>query len=118
MSRRGQEFVKDLAERASAHTGLNYGYFGGRVRSDNVITLVSPGTVLLAANSTNYIEAGIDGNVSANTTSFTSGKVPMAVVVTGESSFLSTNVAEKRTMVSTGGGSTNVFADPAYWMGV
>lgn len=118
MSRRGQEFVKDLAERPAAHSGLNYAYFGGKIKNDNVVTLVSAGSVALTASSTNFVEVDTNGAVSANTNGFTSGRVPMAIVVTGEAAI--TSVADRRTMVSTGSGSgaTNVYSDPAYWMGV
>jgi hypothetical protein len=54
--------------------------------------------------------------VSANITGFTSGSVPMAIVVTGASAI--TSVADRRTMVSTGSSTVNVYSDPAYWMGV
>lgn len=71
-----------LAEDSANHNGLLYAYKAGAVRLDNVVTLVSAGTVLLTEGATNYVEITSGGSVSANTTGFTSGRFPMAIVTT------------------------------------
>lgn len=70
-------------------TGLTWGYFGGRVRNDNVVTTVAPGTVALTASATNYVQISpSNGAISVNTTGFTSGQVPLAELVTSASGIL------------------------------
>ena len=80
-------------------TGLTYGYSGGLIRADNVVTTVADGTVALTANLTNYIEVTSAGSVSANTTAFTSGRFPMATVLAGASTI--TTVTDKRGFAAT-----------------
>ena len=70
-------------------TGLTWGYFGGRVRNDNVVTTVAPGTVALTASATNYVQINPGtGAISVNTTGFTSGQVPIAELVTNATAIL------------------------------
>lgn len=84
-----------LANDPSTTTGLTYGYRAGRIRSDNVVTDVVAGTVALTASATNYVECTPPtGVVTANTTGFTAGRLPMATVVTGVSSI--TTITDKR----------------------
>lgn len=71
-----------FAEDSANHNGLLYAYKAGAIRSDNVVTLVPAGTVLLTEGATNYVECNSTGTVSANTTGFTSGRFPMAIVTT------------------------------------
>lgn len=67
-------------------TGLTWGYHGGKISINGVITYVASGTVTLAASSTNYIEATPGtGVVSSNTSGFTAGRIPLYTVTTGAS---------------------------------
>ena len=62
--------VNVLNENADTTTGLTWGYIGGQIRLDNVITTITNGTVGLVDDSTNYVEVANDGTVSRNTTAF------------------------------------------------
>ena len=60
------------------HSGLDFAYGIGRVRDDTVITNVAAGTITLADAATNYIEVDPStGTVSANTTGYTTGRIPL-----------------------------------------
>lgn len=63
-------------------TGLTWGYNGGNIRVDNVVTTVTASTILLTNNATNYVEIQQDGTVAKNTTGFTSGRIPIRTIVT------------------------------------
>lgn len=79
-----------LYGRRSATTGLNFYYYGGNVRIAGVVTQVANGFVALTNSTTNYIQAHPDtGAVSANTTAFTAGYLPLYTVVTGASTITS-----------------------------
>jgi hypothetical protein len=52
-------------------TGLTWGYLGGLLSIDGVITRIVNGTISLADNNTNYVEATRAGAVSTNTSGFT-----------------------------------------------
>ncbi len=76
--------------RASTCTGLTWGYYGGNVLVNGVLTQIANGTLALTASTTNYIEANpTTGAVSSNTTGFTAGRVPLYSVVTGASTVTS-----------------------------
>lgn len=76
--------------RMSTSTGLTWGYFGGNVLVNGVVTQVGNGTAALTASTTNYVEANpLDGAVSKNTTGFTPGRVPLYTIVAGASSVTS-----------------------------
>ena len=98
----GSQNITDFGNDAGTTTGLTYGYLAGVIRSDNVVTSVSAGTVTLTASSTNYVEVNSSGTVSANTTGFTTGRYPMAQVVTDGSGI--TSNTDKRAPISLGGG--------------
>lgn len=75
--------------------GLTFGYYGGRMVVDGVLTSIAAGTVgPLTASTTNYIEATRAGVVSFNTTGFSTGSIPLYVAVTGVSTI--TSVADQR----------------------
>lgn len=78
-----------FGRRASTSTGLTWGFYGGRMLVDGVLSTISNGTVALAASQTNYVEATRAGSVSANTSAFTAGRVPLYTVVTGASTVTS-----------------------------
>jgi hypothetical protein len=71
--------------RPSTTTGLTFGYYGGVMIVDGVVTAISSGTVLLTTATTNYVESTTAGVVSTNTTSFTAGRIPLYTIVTGAS---------------------------------
>lgn len=62
--------------------GITVDYAAGTIRNDNSIVSVSASTLLLTDDATNYVEVNSAGTVSANTTGFTSGSLPLAEVVT------------------------------------
>jgi len=97
----GQYYSED----AGSHSGLNFGYFGGLVHNDNTVTSTADGTVALTDASTNYVEVHPGtGVVSANTTSFTSGRIPLFTVTTSGGTI--GTVTDKRSWAraGTGGG--------------
>jgi hypothetical protein len=57
--------------------GLIFGYLGGVLSIDGVLTRVANGTVTLTASATNYVEMTRAGVVSSNTTGFTAGRIPL-----------------------------------------
>lgn len=75
-----------FGRRASTTTGLTWGYYGGDMLVDGVLTSISNGTVALTGSTTNYVEATRAGVVSKNTTGFTAGSIPLYTVVTNGSS--------------------------------
>jgi hypothetical protein len=70
-------------------TALTWGFFGGKMLVDGVLTTIANGTVALTASNTNFVEATRAGVVSANTTGFTAGRIPLYQVVTGGSTITS-----------------------------
>lgn len=90
-------------EDAANHSGLDFAYFAGKVRNDSVIYDTVAGTVTLANNATNYIEVDpASGTVSANTSGFTSGQIPLFQVVTAGGAI--STVTDKRTWAVAGTG--------------
>lgn len=71
-----------FGRRASTTSLLTWGYYGGTLLVDGVLTSIANGTLALSASSTNYIEATRAGVVSKNTTGFTAGSIPLYVVTT------------------------------------
>jgi hypothetical protein len=80
-----------FGNRASTTAATTWGYYGGDLELDGVITQVASGTVALTVSSTNYVEATRAGVVSANTTGYTPGRIPLYRVVVGASSITSWN---------------------------
>lgn len=74
---------------AEACSGLTWGYYGGSIAVDGVLTAVANGTVSLTASLSNFVERTRAGVVSANTSGFTAGRVPLYLVVCGGSSVTS-----------------------------
>lgn len=102
-----------FGRRASSTAALTWGYYGGTVLVGGVPTQIDNGTVALAANATNYVEATSAGVVSANTAGSTAGRTPLYTVVTGGASV--TSYIDQRTV---GGGSAGApakrIATPAW----
>ena len=74
-----------FGRRASTTTGVTWGYHGGMFRrGDGTLVAVANGTLTLTDAATNYLEVSGDGTVSANTTGFTAGRLPLySVTVSG-----------------------------------
>jgi hypothetical protein len=75
----------------STTSGLTYGYRGGSVRIDNNLVFFSGGTIVLQANTLNYIEVDNSGVVTSNFIGFSSSRVPLAEVTTNGSSIVLVN---------------------------
>lgn len=71
-----------FGKKATTTSGLTFGYYGGFLQIDGVHTSVADGTVTLTNNATNYVEATRSGTVSANTSAFTAGRIPLFTIVT------------------------------------
>lgn len=70
--------------RQSTTSGLTWGYYGGNVLVNGVLTQIANATIALTASATNYLEAEpTTGAVSKNTTGFTAGRTPLYTIVTG-----------------------------------
>ena len=78
-----------FGRRASTTSALTWGFYGGKLSVDGVITAIANGTVGPTGSTTNYVEATRAGVVSANTTGFTAGRIPLYTVVTGASTVTS-----------------------------
>lgn len=108
-----------FAERAAAHTGLTFGYYGGTIVSDNKVAALADGTILLTDNATNYIEVYIDasnvGQIVANTTGFTSGRMPLFKVITATGTI--STVTDYRTWVNLGKYPSNPRSWVKHWSG-
>ena len=78
-----------FGRRASACSGLTWGYYGGTIMVDGVLTQIANGTLTLTASTTNYVETTRVGVVSKNTTGFTAGSTPLYQVVTGNATVTS-----------------------------
>lgn len=102
-----------------------YGYKAGVLRYGTSFISVSAGTLVVANNTTSYVEVDNTGAVSSNTTGFTSGRIPMATVVAASGSI--TTVTDKRAfmefdygstaqgtpvLIGTGNGSTTTYTLP------
>lgn len=72
-----------FGRRHSTCSGLTWGFYGGRLLVDGVLTAIANGTVALSASTTNYVESTRAGVVSKNTTAFTPGSLPLYTIVTG-----------------------------------
>lgn len=90
-----------FGRRQSTSSGLTWGFYGGRMLVDGVLSTIANGTVLLSASTTNYVEATRAGVVSKNTTGFTAGSIPLYTIVTGTATV--TSYTDERAWV-----------DPAY----
>lgn len=76
--------------RASTCGGTTWGYYGGNALVNGVVTQIANGTIALIASATSYIEANpTTGAVTANSTAFTSGYIPLYSVVVGSSAITS-----------------------------
>lgn len=72
-----------FGRRQSTCSGLTWGYYGGTIVVDGVLTQIANGVISLTASATNYVEASRSGVVSKNTTGFTPGATPLYEVTVG-----------------------------------
>jgi len=91
-----------FGRRASTTAALTWGYYGGTLLVAGTPTPITNGTVALTASATNYVEATTAGVVSANTSAFTSGRIPLYTVVTGTATV--TSYTDHRTSATGTGG--------------
>lgn len=70
-----------FGRRASQCSGLAFGYYGGVMQVDGVLTVIANGTVTVTDDATNYVEASRSGVVTANTTAYTAGSIPLYTLV-------------------------------------
>jgi len=77
-----------FGKKAATTSGLVFGYYGGILPIDGVLTAIPDGTVSLSASTTNYVEADHAGAVSKNTSGFTAGATPLYGLVTGTASII------------------------------
>lgn len=79
--------VAIYALKAATTTGLTFGYHGGKISVNGVVTVIADGTLSLTASVTNYIEAHpITGAVTRNSTGYTPGYWRIGRAVTGAGS--------------------------------
>lgn len=83
-----------FAQKPSTTSGTTFGYYGGVISVNGVLTTISDGTVSLTDNTTNYVERAYDGTVSANTTGFSADQIPLFIIVTSSGSISS--ISDKR----------------------
>jgi len=94
--------IGDYAENSGSHSGLNFAYYGGKVRSNNVVYTTAAGSIALTDNATNYIEVDPgSGTVYKTTTGFTAARTPMFTAVTSGGSIIT--VTDKRCFFNAGG---------------
>ncbi len=86
-----------FGRRQASTSGLTWGYYGGMVNLSGVNTAIANGTLTLTASATNYVEFDSTGAVTANTTGFTTGRLPLYSIVTGATTVSS--YTDYRTMV-------------------
>jgi hypothetical protein len=86
-----------FGNRATTTAALSWGYYGGRILVNGVLTTIANGVVALTASLTNYVEATPAGVVSKNTTAFTPGSIPLYTIVAGASTI--TSYTDERTWV-------------------
>lgn len=71
-------------------SGLTWAHLGGRIWNGSAIVTVAADTLALTPSATNYVEVDQVGVVSANTSAFTAGRVPLYVITTNGSGITAT----------------------------
>ncbi len=95
--------IAALFSNAPATTSaLTWGYYGGVILYNGVLTNIADATITLTDNTTNYVEVTRAGVVSSNTTGFTAGRVPLHTVITN-SGVISSFVDERVPSIDTSG---------------
>jgi len=70
---------------------LTFGYYGGEMWVDGVLTNIADGTLALTASVVNYVEASRAGAISKNSTGFTAGQTPLYEITTDSGSITAIN---------------------------
>ncbi|MBS1729854.1 MAG: hypothetical protein JSS67_03650 [Bacteroidetes bacterium] len=81
--------------RETGSSGLIFAYYGGPAWNGTTYTSIADGTVTLTASATNYVERTVAGAVSANTSAWTAGRLPLYLVTTSGS--VVTGIVDQRT---------------------
>lgn len=77
------------ARRAKTSAGFTWGYYGGTLLIDGSIVSIPNGTLTLTPSRGNWIEADpATGAVSLNNTGFTSGRMPLYLILTDSTSIV------------------------------
>lgn len=84
-------------------SGLSWEYTGGTVRFGTSIFTIESDIITLIDNATNYIYIDSSGNVQQNTTGYSAGELPVAVITTVDGI---ATYADKRTFLSNDDNST------------
>ena len=95
-----------FGRRQSTSSGLTWGYYGGTMLVDGVLTQIANGTLALSASSSatnNYIEITRAGVISKNNTGFTPGSIPLYLVVASNVSNTVTSYTDYRAWVQPSG---------------
>lgn len=71
-----------FGRRVSTTGLLAWGFYGGEMLVDGVLTAINNSSLALTASATNFVEATRAGSVSSNTAGFTAGRIPLYEVVT------------------------------------
>ena len=67
--------------RQSTTTALYWGYYGGNVLINGVLTQIANGVITMAGSATNYLQANPStGAVTVNTSGFTAGFIPLYTI--------------------------------------
>ena len=80
-----------LGGRRQSSSGLNWDYYGGRIRVDGVATSIANGTIALTASSNNLVQMSRTGAISVTVggTAFTPGLIGLYFIVCSASSVTS-----------------------------
>jgi hypothetical protein len=97
--------LKAFAQNVFGTGGLVYAYLGGVTWIAGAAAQVAGGTLALTPSANNYIERTSAGLVSKNTTGFTAGKIPMALVATSATGITSIIDYRPSFDLASGGGS-------------
>lgn len=88
----------NFAEDCENHSGLDFAYKAGVTARGTTVTATAAGAVTLTDDATNYIEVNpADGTVSANTTGFTAGRIPLYTAIAAAGAI--TTVTDKRALM-------------------
>ena len=82
-------FAEMFGRKPTTTTGLTWGYCGGQMLINGVLTTIADGTVALTASSTNYVGLSQAGTVVNTVTTPNPLHVPLYTVVTGASTVTS-----------------------------
>lgn len=88
----------DFNRLTSVGSGLTFGWTASQIHNGLASVTVAAGTLEMTPSQTNYVEVDRAGTVSANTSAFTSGRMPLFQVVAGAS--VITSITQKKTLLT------------------